>query len=174
MDAVILTFKNRQIQAVHWVPAKNIHLTLRFLGDTTLQQIEAIKPSLIDLTQHYQPFEVNIEGSGAFPNLKRPRVVWIGVKAPDSLFQLQKSIEAVCHKIGFETETRPFSPHLTLGRVSQNNGFQNTEPLSKALQEIKVNHLGKSPVNQITLFKSDLKPHWRYLPAFSKIPPQTI
>jgi RNA 2',3'-cyclic 3'-phosphodiesterase len=158
LNDIMLTYKHYSLQAVHWVPVKNIHLTLRFLGDTTPQQIETVKQSTRVLAQQYSPFEINVEGSGVFPNFKHPRVIWVATKSPDSLFQLQAAIENNCRQIGFASETRPFSPHLTLGRVSPNAGNQEIEKLIKTLSEVKVGHLGQCKIERITFFKSDLNP----------------
>jgi RNA 2',3'-cyclic 3'-phosphodiesterase len=158
LNGVMLTYKRHALQAVHWVPEKNIHLTLRFLGDSSPQQVEKIKQSSQSLVQQYPALEINVEGSGVFPNLKHPRVIWVATQIPDSLKQLQTAIENNCRLAGFDPDTRPFSPHLTLGRVSPNASSQDIEKVIKAMNEVKVGNLGQCKIERVTFFKSDLNP----------------
>ena len=103
---------------VRWVKPENIHLTLKFLGDTPTKQIEAISGTLEEISHHYAPISVEIAGAGSFPNSRRPRVLWIGLDDPSGeISELAKQIDAGLHKFGFPKEKRSFSPHLTIGRV---------------------------------------------------------
>jgi 2'-5' RNA ligase len=153
LEQTILSYQRSKLQGVRWVPAKNIHLTLHFLGDTTHQQYEMISLSLPSEIVKLNPFELTVEGSGAFPNTRAPRVIWVGVKAPSELSRLQLTVENCCRQAGFAPETRPFNPHLTLGRVS-GGGAQ----VGQALNANQVGLLGRCTVDQVTLFKSDLTP----------------
>ncbi len=144
--------------AVRWVPASNIHLTLKFLGEVSTANIQSIARMLKAEAATQPPFNVVVGGLGAFPNAKRPRVIWIGSHAPDNLLALQKAIESGSSALGYPTEDRPFSPHLTLGRVSQSAAPSDTAAVSQALSIVQVGELGHFQVTQIHLFRSDLKP----------------
>jgi len=153
-----------QIQAtlnpaiVRWVPASNIHLTLKFLGDISPANLEMLAQMLtVEVSQH-QAFEIKFGGLGAFPNPKRPRVIWIGIQAPAGLEALQHGIEAAAATLGYPNEKRPFSPHLTIGRVKQNVGSAGMQKIRTALEETEVGSLGTAQVISVHLFKSDLKP----------------
>jgi len=143
---------------VRWVPTTNIHLTLKFMGDISPTNVDMLSQMLsVEVSQH-RAFEMGFEGLGAFPNSKRPRVIWIGFQAPAGLAALQHGIEAAAATLGYPAEKRSFSPHLTIGRVKQNIGSAGMQKIRTALEETQVGYLGITPVTSVHLFKSDLKP----------------
>jgi len=144
--------------AVRWVPADKIHLTLKFLGDVSLVNLDMLKEILLTEVKAHPPFEFSVGGLGAFPNAKSPRVVWVGVQAPPELLILQRAIESTMEKLGYSREERPFSPHLTLGRVSRNTTNPEAHQIGEALQAVKVGFLGLVYAQGVSLFKSDLRP----------------
>ncbi len=144
--------------AVRWVPAGNIHLTLKFLGEVSLANLDLLKEMLLTEAKAHPPFEFSVGGLGAFPNAKSPRVVWVGVQAPPELLTLQGAIESKMEMLGYSREERPFSPHLTLGRVSRNTTNPEARQVGEALQAIKVGFLGLVCAQGVSLFKSDLRP----------------
>jgi len=98
------------------VERENIHLTLKFLGDVSPTELEEIKSALAQVT--FPPFSLEIKGAGAFPNLKRMNVIWVGVAEGWSQIELIfEQTETFLHQLGFSRETRPFSPHITVARV---------------------------------------------------------
>lgn len=142
---------------VRWVPSGNIHLTLKFLGDVSPASIEMLSQMLsLEVNQH-QAFELEFRELGAFPNPRRPRVIWIGIQAPAMLETLQHGIEAASATLGYPDEKRPFSPHLTIGRVKQNVDSAGIQKIRIALEETQVGSLGNAHVTAVHLFKSDLK-----------------
>jgi 2'-5' RNA ligase len=143
---------------VRWVPTGNIHLTLRFLGDVSPANVEMLSQLLAVEVSLHERFTIKFGGLGAFPNPRRPRVLWIGIQAPAALEALRHGIEAAAATLGYPGEKRPFSPHLTIGRLKQNAGPAGTQKIRNALEETKVGPLGKAQVNAVHLFKSDLKP----------------
>ena len=102
---------------VAWVPAANVHLTLKFLGPIKAEASEAIVARLTQGLAGRAPFEVEARGLGAFPSVERPRVLWAGVREQPALLALHKDIEGWMEELGFPRETRPYHPHLTVGRV---------------------------------------------------------
>jgi 2'-5' RNA ligase len=145
-------------ELVRWVPVHNVHLTLKFLGEVSPTSLELIKQMLTTEASQVQPFEVRIEGLGSYPGPKRPRVLWVGLIAPAALAALQHSIEAAAARLGFESEDREYSPHLTIGRVRQNLSASEQQKIRAALDEAQVGNLGSTLVDAVHLFKSDLKP----------------
>ena len=144
---------------VRWVPAENIHLTLKFLGDVSPANVELLEQMLsVEVSQH-RAFEIGFGGLGAFPNPKRPRVIWIGIQAPAGLEALQHGIEAATATLGYPDEQRPFSPHLTIGRVKQNLSTSGMQQIRTALEGSKIGSLGTTRVSAVQFFKSDLKPN---------------
>ena len=143
---------------VRWVPVDNIHLTLKFLGDVSPANVEMLSQMLnVEVSQH-AIFAIKFGGLGAFPNPKRPRVIWVGIQAPAELEALQHGIEAAAATLGYPDEKRSFSPHLTIGRVKQNLDAAGTQKIRAVLEGTQVGALGTAQVTAVHLFKSDLKP----------------
>ena len=155
---VIEQFENKVSTPVRWVRPQNIHLTLKFLGDVSPANLQHVEDILEAQADELEPFELSIAGLGAFPNPRHPRVIWIGIKAPKVLFNLQAHIESETQKLGYASEPRKFSPHLTLGRVSRNASPAEVRALSDALNNIKIGQIDTLHVKSIHLFRSDLKP----------------
>src|SRR5512139_1988884 len=117
---------------VRWVPPQNMHLTLKFLGDVSPNSLEFLRQMLRNEAANIQCFDIHLAGLGAFPNLKRPRVLYIGIQAPAALDALVRGIEAASRRLGYEAEERPFSAHLTLGRVRQNANAAEQQQIRRA------------------------------------------
>lgn len=143
---------------VRWVPADNIHLTLKFLGDVSLTNLEMLQKILQTEAANHHPFEFSAGGVGAFPGVKHPRVIWIGVEAPGDLGNLQHGIETAMARLGYAREERPFSAHLTLGRVSRNINSRDLQAIGNVIETSKVGFLGVAHTDLVHLFRSDLKP----------------
>jgi 2'-5' RNA ligase len=144
--------------AIRWVPAENIHLTLKFLGDVSVANIEMLKKIVLTEAASYPHFEISVGGLGSFPDTRHPRVVWVGVEAPPDLNTLQRAIEAATERLGYTKEERPFSAHLTLGRVSRNATPKDARLIGETLESTKLGFIGAAYIDAVHLFKSDLKP----------------
>ncbi|MCM8766279.1 MAG: RNA 2',3'-cyclic phosphodiesterase [Candidatus Omnitrophica bacterium] len=142
---------------VKWVESKNMHLTLKFLGEVEAEKIELIKENLRRITQEIKSFEIAFQGLGVFPNLEFPRVVWVGIeKGKEEMVKLAMKIDDELQKLGFPKERRPFSCHLTLGRVRSS---KNRDKLKRAIKE-RENFKIKSimDLKECILFRSQLTP----------------
>lgn len=102
---------------VSWTPEHRLHITLKFLGEQTAAAARHVHQALGEPVGRHRETAVAIGGLGAFPNLRQPRVVWMGVRDPHRLELLQHDVETVCGQLGFPLEGRAFRPHLTLARV---------------------------------------------------------
>ena len=112
--------KNLDIQNIRWVASQNIHLTLKFLGEIPEKQIEAIIEAIKSSTQKSKPFNISFKEVGGFPNLKRPRILWVGIKeGKDKLIELIQNLSKEFSSIGFEAESHKSVPHLTIGRIKK-------------------------------------------------------
>lgn len=143
---------------IRWVAAANIHLTLKFLGDVSLSNLNILTEMIQKEISNHHQFDISVGGSGAFPNIRQPRVVWVGVEAPAELSAIQNGIEVTTARLGYSREERAFSPHLTLGRVSRNATSQDMKAISKVLEITKVGFLGATCVEKVHLYRSDLQP----------------
>jgi 2'-5' RNA ligase len=139
-----------------WVKPYNVHLTLKFLGNAPPRRIDEIRTRLGKATSGHSEFSARLGGLGAFPDFKRPRVLWIGVDDPAHLLiPLQGKIEADLAEIGFPPEPGKFSPHLTLARLKSPRG---KERLRQAVEEIGVVPSSPVPVTAVKLYASRLTP----------------
>jgi len=143
---------------VRWIPIENMHLTLKFLGDVSPANLELLSQMLVAETLGCAPLSIQVGGFGAFPNSRRARIIWIGIQAPAALESLQRGIESASARLGYETEDRPFSPHLTIGRVKQQISATDRQKVRAALERTQVGALGTAEITAVNLFKSDLQP----------------
>jgi RNA 2',3'-cyclic 3'-phosphodiesterase len=143
---------------VRWVPSHNMHLTLKFLGDVSPKNVEFLVQMLRSEAGNIPCFDLHLAGLGSFPNLKRPRVLYVGIQAPAALGALQHGIESASHRLGYESEERPFSAHLTLGRVRQNITALEQQKIRRTLEGIQVDLFGTARVDSVHLYKSELNP----------------
>jgi RNA 2',3'-cyclic 3'-phosphodiesterase len=144
--------------SVRWVQVKNIHLTLKFLEAVPPSDVEELTRMLQTEADSCPAFDIAIGGLGSFPTLKRPRVLFIGVQAPAGLEALQGRIEVACSRLGYESDPRPFSPHLTIGRVRDHVSSEVLQKIRRALEETKIDSLGTVRVDSVHLYRSELKP----------------
>ena len=140
---------------IRWVPVENIHLTLKFLGEVKEDQVPGVENQLRAAAGRHQAFNITVKGAGAFPNLRSPNVLWIGIEVSEALSSLFRDIDAGMSGLGFEPEARRFSPHLTIGRVKDKNG---TAPAMMGISTYKETIFGTIDVQEIRLMKSVLKP----------------
>jgi 2'-5' RNA ligase len=137
---------------VKWVRPE----ALKFLGFIRPEDVEKISRAVAPVITRWEPFEIRIQGMGGFPNLRNPRVVWVGVdRGKESLASLRQQIEKKMAELSFPPENRPFSPHLTLGRVRSFRGKAN---LSQAVESRNGLELGIFQAREVILFRSELKP----------------
>jgi 2'-5' RNA ligase len=153
---------------VRWVPVDNIHLTLKFLGNVSTANLEILKDILGRVVSNHHECDISVGGIGAFPKPQNPRVVWIGMEVPQELVDMQHDIEVETARLGYSREHRPFSPHLTFGRVPRNASAQDVHLIAEALEAFKVGFLGATRLKTVYLYRSDLKPDGAvYTPIFS-------
>jgi 2'-5' RNA ligase len=123
-----------------------------------LPHIESLKRILDKEGSQTTAFEIQVGGVGAFPDLRKPRVIWIGIQAPTSLADLQRRIDRETVRLGYESEERAFSPHLTLGRLSRDASPEDGRRVGQVLSGMQTGTLGSVTVNEIHLYQSDLRP----------------
>jgi 2'-5' RNA ligase len=146
----------RVARDVAWVAPDNLHLTLRFLGQVRRARTSELVAALTRATSGVTAFEANVRGLGAFPAPTRARVVWAGVgRGSDALVELAGRVDDALVPLGFPREPRPFSPHVTLGRVRTP---RRDLALADALRAGAGREFGRLSVERVALMRSDLSP----------------
>lgn len=136
------------------VEINNVHFTLRFFGDTKLGKINEIREQLGKIT--IEPFEIGVEGVGAFPSKRRPRVIWVGVRERgEQVRNLKLEIDSLLENIGYHTEKRKYTPHATIARVRH---VKDTRRIVDNLAELIDESIGRMIVSGFTMKKSTLTP----------------
>jgi len=155
-------------EAGRWVKPESIHLTLKFLGDVPATKLEAVYAAVQRACATVPPFEMYVEGVGCFPNVRKPRVVWAGVREETGrLAALQKAVEREMAKEGFAPEERPFTPHLTLARIKERADRAEIEALGSAVSQERFALATPVGVKEVYVMKSDLRPEGAiYTPLF--------
>jgi RNA 2',3'-cyclic 3'-phosphodiesterase len=159
LEKLVSQVKQRlQGNPIRWVAVDHIHLTLKFLGDVSVSNLNILTELIQTEASQLQEFEISVGKIGAFPSVHRPRVIWVGVEAPPNLFDLQRKLEIGTSRLGYMREERKFSPHLTIGRIPRNANSDSVSKVSKLLSEIKIGYLGAACIRDVHLFRSDLHP----------------
>lgn len=139
---------------VRWLDPATYHLTLKFLGEVRSDRVPVIEQVVDRIASETGPFPLGIHGFGAFPTIRRPRVIWIGVEPIPALRCLKQDLEWALAHHGFERETRAFHPHITLGRADETRGagaFRGLDGLTAELD-----YRGKVEVEAVDLMRSQL------------------
>jgi len=149
VEQVEILLKKCDVHA-KWVNPKNLHFTLKFLGEATQEQIKEIEKIIEDVANRFRPFTVNLKEFGFFPNEKRPRVFFVSTDNEEILRKISQRLEEKLEKIGFKKEDR-FKSHITVARLRSN---KNLHLLKKEIKNISLTEA--IPIKEITLFKSTL------------------
>ena len=156
---------------IGWVKSAGIHLTLKFLGETEEAQVEALGAVLREAASKGEPFTLEARGVSAFPNVRAPRVIWLGLhgesRAMDALSRLQAAVDDGAVKLGFPKESRAFAPHLTLARVRDRRPGG---PLERVLAESRDRVVGGWTAGSVSLIKSDLRPSGAVYTTLVEVP----
>ncbi len=153
---------------VKWVAAENLHWTVKFLGDINPRDLAEVCQAIAAAARTVPPFQMTVAGAGAFPNIDRPRTLWLAAgEGGDGLVRLAEAIETETTKIGFRREGRRYEPHLTIGRV-RSGGPEQAE-LGRLLQEHADFAGGTMEVDEVVLFSSELRPEGPVYEALERV-----
>lgn len=154
LQTVLGQVKAPSESGVRWVAPRNLHLTLRFLGDISEEQLSRVCLATAKAAQEGpSPFTLSIKGVGAFPSSHHARVLWAGLTGNQKpLIQLHEILQDHLHIAGFPPEKRPFRPHITLAR------FRNPAPLSPRLNALGSHQFGRWQISELQVIESRLRP----------------
>ena len=151
--------KKRCPAVVKWVGPEGIHLTLKFLGAVDADRVDEVKMAIDEAVQGMTPFGLDVRDVGAFPNLSRVQVIWVGVKGElDKLMYFQKQVESNMEQLGFPREERAFTAHLTLGRVHNYTSPEDRRKIGQILGQTTFASANPVRVESVDLIKSQLTP----------------
>jgi RNA 2',3'-cyclic 3'-phosphodiesterase len=152
---------------VTWIAPGAMHLTLRFLGETSTALIPDLHAAICAALEPYSAIALRLSGAGAFPNDRRPSVLWAGVGGAAAVLErAQAGIEAALVGLGLATEPKPFHPHLTLGRVRHEAGQEQRRHLGDAIRALPPPPPLEWAVERVVLFRSELR---REGPVYTEI-----
>jgi RNA 2',3'-cyclic 3'-phosphodiesterase len=145
----------RRVEAdVRWARDAGLHLTLAFLGSVEIGRLPAIEAAVRGAVAPRPPIDIEVRGLGAFPGLRRPRVLWAGVRGA-GLDELAAGVAAALAPLGFAADERPFRAHVTIGRVRSPRRWRHLEPLVRATED---REFGRCKARGVVAYRSDLRP----------------
>jgi 2'-5' RNA ligase len=152
-------FKSAGHTRVKWVTPQNIHLTLKFLGNISSEKAEEIKEVLEKAKQGIAPFQLKTDKLGAFPNIRQPRVFWLGMTGElETLLTLQQCIDKALINLGFSKEERLFSPHITIARTRDSATREEKAEFGKSIEKTPFTDRYTIYVASFNLMRSQLLP----------------
>lgn len=162
-QTILLLMDELRSVPVRWVEHEALHVTLKFLGEISREQVDMTIQALISATRNVPPFRVRLQSLGCFPTTRNPRVLWIGLDdAEQRLRSLQQRLTEALQSYGFGPDQHPFHPHVTLGRFR--TATQKIAPfLDKYREHVFAERID---VNTVDLFQSQLYSHG---PVYTKI-----
>ena len=157
LDEVVERLSSLQLRGVRVVPAKNIHLTLKFLGDVDRERTVAVSKTLSRVATRHSGSTLDLGEAGAFPNDTRPRVLWVGLAGDTGpLLRLQQEIDESLAALGFEEERRCFMPHLTVARMRDGTRLDDRKRAVEAWAETPIGRGISVPIWSVSVMRSIL------------------
>ncbi|MDY6905605.1 MAG: RNA 2',3'-cyclic phosphodiesterase [Thermodesulfobacteriota bacterium] len=149
---------------IKWVSRRNLHLTVKFLGDVSPDGTKQVKAAALSAVRGLPPVAVRVKGVGVFPDMRRPRVLWVGLSGDVAMLtHCHDRLDEQLEKAGFERDQRRFNAHITMGRIK---GRVDTKQLATALEPFFDFQAGAFAMDRLVLYKSDLQPAG---PVYTKI-----
>jgi len=149
--------KTSRQTGVKWVDPSSIHLTLKFLGSITVDRISEITEAMEAAARGISPFRLEAKDLGVFPNPRRVQVVWVGIGGEvDKISQLQQHLDSNLARLGFASERRPFTPHLTLARLGNRASSNERQSLGQLIADTRFEGGYTIRVDAINLMRSQL------------------
>ncbi|ACL69940.1 RNA 2',3'-cyclic phosphodiesterase [Halothermothrix orenii] len=167
IERKLITIKRQVRQGIKWVKKDNWHITLKFIGEVGDEKVSEIKDSLESISERVKPFSITINGPGAFPDITRPRVMYLSIKeGSDNLTSVYKLLEKDLIDRGFKADDREFTPHLTLARSRRRTDLnQLSKRLNKVVESLE-DFKARVNINKLSLMKSEL---YRTGPVYKEI-----
>jgi len=155
-DNIVSTYSlfSNDIIKAKFIPKDHMHITIKFIGEINVNDINDIIERLNDVKSAFNPFKIEYEGMGAFPKPYDPRIIWIGGNS-SQLMDLAKRIDKELYKVGVKPEQRPFSSHITIARVKST---YKKNDINDIIQNNRDRAFGTQTIDRFYLKKSILTP----------------
>ena len=147
--------RNLDKEKIKWVEPENIHITLKFFGETPDHHIPGISVALQKASQENNPFEYSIINTGIFGSSYNPKVIWFGIEPTDRIIKLSESTFVALEQIGIERDRQNFVPHLTIARIKV---LEDKAFFQKVIDKYKEGFIQKEEVSEFHLLESELSP----------------
>jgi 2'-5' RNA ligase len=151
--------------AVRAMDVDNLHLTLKFLGDSTLELVPQINSAIEEAVSHRSAFLLPLIGLGAFPHARRPTVIWAGSPATGPVMEIAAALEQQLEMLGYRPERRAYHPHVTLARVRS----KPPDELAELLEQNASTDFGTADVHSVELYQSELRPEGPRYTVLSRV-----
>ena len=151
-------FKKEMPQIIKWVNPSQQHITLKFIGALKAQDIYPLQTAIQKEIKSLPSFKLNVVNIGAFPNINRPKIVWVGITDYQEVIKLFEIIESNTSRLGYKKETHSFSPHITLGRIKPIASKNELLSISQTIEDMNHYQFGELRVTKVVLYKSTLTP----------------
>ena len=156
LEEVTRVFRQELSEAqINWVSPQNLHLTLKFFGDTPNEEVDGILEALHQGAANFPPFSFTVEGCGTFGSARQPNVIWLGVRQAQALEELYHHVNHFLAPLGYEPDRKLFTPHLTIGRIKF---IRDTIPLRALESEFSGQTFAKVRTGSFYLMESFLRP----------------
>ena len=159
VGGLVAGLREAEVRGLRPVNPEGVHLTLKFLGDMPASQVGAVSAALDEAAATALPFDLELRDLGGFPDLRRPRVLWVGVAGDlEALQRLYEALEEALAPLGFAPEGRAFTPHLTLARLRDGTTPQERARAASQLTSLEWEEGAAVPVGGLSLMRSSLRP----------------
>jgi 2'-5' RNA ligase len=153
----------KEVDGIRWSQTQSLHLTLHFFGETTQENLEKIKASMLSVKRCFRPFKVEIKGVGGFPGRRRARILWLGLEPDTQVKRLHRDIRLALKNDNLSADSRIYTPHLTLGRARRK--AVDISNMSVTLSDTPIGHL---EIDRMVLYESRLHPGGaEHIPLFT-------
>ena len=159
IGGLVAGLREAGVRGLRPVNAQGVHLTLKFLGDVSMSTVGDVSAALEGAAAEARPFDLELRGVGGFPDLRRPRVLWVGIGGDlEALQRLYEAVEEALAPLGFPPEGRTFTPHLTLARLRDGTSPQERARAAARLTSLAWEEGAAVPVGGVSLMRSMLRP----------------
>jgi len=148
--------KNCIPRKIKWVAISSMHITVKFIGEFNLEHQSSIQKDLRSHLSELGEIKLSFDKTGVFPNIKNPRVAWLGLNGPGKLVDLARTVNLVTSNYGYIREKRNFSPHLTIGRVRKNVSSRDRELIGQTITNYRFTEIEPFTANRLSFIKSSL------------------